>query len=114
MRPLFYIVSVLLVMLLGAWAYQENVRTQTALREVESLQREIGRLRERRAVLAAEWAWLTRPERLRDLTELNFARLGLMPLLPTQFARIDEVPYPEEPRGSPEMPLEFVELEGDE
>lgn len=114
MRPLFYILSSLAVVLLAAWAYQENFRTQTALRQAESLQREIGRLRERRAILAAEWAWLTRPDRLRDLSDLNYDRLGLMPLLPAQFARIDEVPYPEEPRLAPTMPLELVELGEDQ
>jgi hypothetical protein len=111
MRPLFYVLSSLAVVLLAAWAYQENFRTQTALRNVEALQLEIGRLRERRAVLAAEWAWLTRPERLRELSELNYDRLGLLSLLPTQFARIDEVPFPTEPPVAPALPVELVELE---
>lgn len=114
MRPLFYVLSTLAVILLAAWAYQENFRTQTALREVEALQREIGQLRERRTVLAAEWAWLTRPDRLRDLSELNFDRLGLLPLLPSQFARIDEVPFPTEPHEPPVEPIELVDLGADE
>ena len=110
MRPLFYVLSSLAVILLAAWAYQENFRTQTAIRRVEALQNEIGRLRERRAMLAAEWAWLTRPERLRDLAQLNYARLGLLPLRPTQFARVDEVPYPDTPVAEQALPLELVEL----
>ena len=32
MRPLFYVLSSLVVILLAAWAYQENFRTQSALR----------------------------------------------------------------------------------
>ena len=114
MRPLFYVLSTLAVVLLAAWAYQENFRTQTALRELESLQREIGGLRERHAVLAAEWAWLTRPERLRDLSEINFGRLGLLPLRSSQFARVDEIPFPAEPPEAPAAPIELVELEGDQ
>jgi hypothetical protein len=114
MRPAFYICMTLAVMFLAASAYRENYRTQTALREVEGLQREIGHLRERRAILAAEWAWLNRPERLRDLAELNYDRLGLMPLLPEQFARIDEVPFPARPARPPRMPVELVELGTDE
>ncbi len=114
MRPLFYIVSTLAVVLLAAWAYAENFRTQTALRQVETLQGEIGGLRERRAVLAAEWAWLTRPDRLRDLAELNYDRLGLLPLLPEQFARVDEVPFPVDPPEAPLLPVELVRLEADE
>jgi hypothetical protein len=113
MRPLFYALSSLAIVLLAVWAYQENFRTQTALRKVETLQVEIGRLRESRAVLAAEWAWLTRPERLRDLSELNYDRLGLMPLLPEQFARIDEVPFPTEPPAASALPVELVDLGAD-
>ncbi len=111
MRPLFYIASALAIVLLAAWAYGENFRTQTALRQVEALQGEIGRLRERRSVLAAEWAWLTRPDRLRDLAELNYERLGLMPLLPEQFARVDEVPFPLDPPELPLLPMELVQLD---
>lgn len=111
MRPLFYALSMLVVILLAAWAYKENFRTQTAIRNVESLRMEIASLRERRSVLAAEWAWLTRPERLRDLSEVNFGQLQLMPLLSTQFARVDEVPFPAEPAAI-KLPVELVQLEG--
>lgn len=111
MRPAFYVVSALGVLSLAVWAYRENFRTHSALREVAALQTEIGRLSERRAVLAAEWAWLTRPERLRDLAELNYQRLELLPLLPSQFARVDEVPFPAAPAVAPPS-IELVRLDG--
>ena len=94
MRVLFYIVATLAVMGLGNWAYVENYKTQAALAHVEDLQREIGQIREELAVLRAEWAYLNRPDRLRDLAELNFDRLGLLPLAPEQFGQVRDVGYP--------------------
>lgn len=94
MKSLLYVLTALSVIGLAFWAYHENYRTQEALSETESLQREIGLKRARLGVLRAEWAYLNRPERLRELADLNFARLQLLPLAPEQFGRIDQVSYP--------------------
>ncbi|WP_102107575.1 cell division protein FtsL [Oceaniglobus roseus] len=99
MKSVFFILTALSVMGLAFWAYQENYRTQESLRIVDRLQRDIGDRREAIAVLKAEWAYLNRPARLRDLAALNFDRLGLLPLVPEQFARVDEVAFP-----APELP----------
>lgn len=94
MRSLVFTLSVLAVMGLAFWAYHENYKTKSALDEVDDLREEIGTLLETRAVLRAEWAYLNRPDRLRELAEINFERLGLMPLRPEQFGRISQVAYP--------------------
>lgn len=94
MRSFYFIVSALMVMGLAFWAYQENYATQQVLRDVSQIQREIGHQREELAVLKAEWAYLNRPERLRDLAEINFDRLGLLPFLPEQFGRVDQISFP--------------------
>ena len=94
MRSVFYVLSGLLVMGLAYWAYHENYETQASLREVRDLHRQIGVAHQRLNVLNAEWAYLNRPDRLRDLAELNFQRLGLLPLMPDGFGRIDQVAYP--------------------
>jgi len=97
MRPLLYVLSFLAVFGLGFWAYRENYTTQDSLREVAALQDEIGSLHEALAIQRAEWAYLNRPDRLRDLVVLNFDRLGLMPMEPHQFGRATEVVYPPPP-----------------
>lgn len=99
MKSLLYLLTAAVLMLLAFWAYGENYRTQAALRETERLRAEIGALRERLGVLRAEWAFLNRPERLRDLADLNFDRLGLLPLRPEQFGAIEQVTYP-----APDLP----------
>ncbi|MEM6480169.1 MAG: cell division protein FtsL [Pseudomonadota bacterium] len=94
MKSLLYALAGLCVMGLAFWAYSENYRTQASIDEVEELYGDIGRARARVAVLKAEWAYLNRPDRLRDLADMNFLRLGLLPLAPEQFSAIDQIPFP--------------------
>jgi hypothetical protein len=77
MRSLLYILTVLSVIGLAFWAYQENYRTQAEIDRTDKINADIGKARARLSVLRAEWAYLNRPDRLRDLTEVNFQRLGL-------------------------------------
>jgi hypothetical protein len=97
MKSLLYVVTALIVMALGFWAYQQNYATQAALREVRTLQSDIADLREALALQRAEWAYLNRPDRLRELATVNFDRLGLLPLEPGQFAQVAEIAYPPPP-----------------
>ncbi|WP_233270498.1 cell division protein FtsL [Chachezhania sediminis] len=97
MKGVFYVLTALAVFGLAFWAYRENYATQEVLSETRNLQNDIAAARARLNVLRAEWAYLNRPDRLADLAETNFPRLGLLPLSPTQFGRIDEITYPPEP-----------------
>jgi hypothetical protein len=94
MRPVLYVLSFLALIALGFWAYRENYATQASLKEVEGLQRQIVGLREALSVQRAEWAYLNRPDRLRDLATANFDRLGLLPMEPSQFGAAAQVAYP--------------------
>jgi hypothetical protein len=95
MRAVLHVLSFLGLIALGFWAYRENYSTQAALKEVEALQRQIVGLREGLSVQRAEWAYLNRPDRLRDLATANFDRLGLLPMEPTQFGSAAQVAYPQ-------------------
>lgn len=97
MKSIAYVLAALSVFGLAFWAYQENYATQKVLSETQRLQRQIGDAQVRLSVLRAEWAYLNRPDRLLELTEINFDRLGLLPLRPNQFGRVDEVSYPMPP-----------------
>ena len=94
MRPIIYVMGFLGLIGLGSWAYRENYATQDTLRQVSDLQDEIALLRESLAVQRAEWAFLNRPDRLRELVTLNFDRLGLFPMEPTQFGAASDIAYP--------------------
>lgn len=100
MRTLLFLTTVLGVIALASWAYRENYATQAALDATDDLHQGIRAAHARLAVLKAEWAYLNRPDRLRDLAELNFDRHGLLPLHPDQFGLIDQVAYP-----PPEVPM---------
>ena len=94
MKALLYFLSTMAVVGLAFWAYRENYTTQQALREVDRLHAEIRASHARLAVLRAEWAYLNRPDRLRELADLNFDRLALLPLRPDQFGTVADLPEP--------------------
>lgn len=96
MKQLIFVATALAVFGLAFWAYRENYATRQVLKETQALQREIGASQARLAVLRAEWAYLNRPERLRDLAVINFDRLGLLPLRPDQFGHVDDVDFPQD------------------
>ena len=97
MKGVAYVLAALAVFGLAFWAYQENYATQQVLKTTQRLQRDIGAAHVRLSVLRAEWAYLNRPRRLMELTEINFDRLGLLPLRADQFGRVDEVSFPVDP-----------------
>lgn len=97
MRSITYLAVTLAVMALAFWAYRENYRTQAAISEMGQVQREIAGLREDLGVLRAEWAYLNRPERLRELVDLNFERLQLVPVESSQYLDLGHVDYPKPP-----------------
>jgi len=112
MRSLFIVLSAIAVIGLAFWAYRENYRTQAALAEAQRLQHRIADARERVRVLNAEWAYLNRPQRLRDLADLNFDKLGLVNLSAAQFGRVDQVPYPPDEIDLPiDMSVEVSNME---
>lgn len=109
MRTVLYILTTCAVIGLAFWAYRENYATQESLAETDQLHRDIRDAHARLAVLRAEWAYQNRPDRLRDLVDINFDRLGLLPFRADQFGRVDEVAYP----ALPPLPItNAVEVSG--
>ena len=91
MRNFFYIIIFGLVITLAYWAYQENVKTQMAIKKSEEFQTEIGKARAKLSVLKAEWAYLNRPERLIHLTNLGFDELKLAPIRAKNFGEFNRL-----------------------
>jgi len=94
MRILIFLGSLLAVVGMAYWAYQQNFETQQAQKRVRTLHQEIAATREALAIQRAEWSHLNRPDRLRDLVDLNFDELQLLPMAPDSFGSIAEVPKP--------------------
>jgi hypothetical protein len=97
MRLIFSPGAVALVVGLAYWAYDESLQTRDARAEVRQLNRDIRGLKSSLVLQRAEWAYLNRPERLRDLADLNFGVLGLMPMTGDDLGRVAEVPFPVPP-----------------
>lgn len=101
MRQLIAVLTLLAVMGMAFWAYRENYATQASLREMAALRQEIADLREALTLQKAEWAYLNRPERLRDLVALNFERLMIQELTAAQYRDVADVAMP-----LPPLPLD--------
>lgn len=115
MRGFVYVLTALSLIGLAFWAYRETHRTQQAMAELRQIQREIASLREAISVQRAEWAFLNRPDRLRELADLNYGRLRLMPMAPDQFGAIEQVAFPPPPPPLAAMPIETIAtLSGEE
>ncbi|PIB24208.1 cell division protein FtsL [Amylibacter kogurei] len=97
MKNFLYLLCCALVVGMAYWAYTENYRTQATAKRVQKLQQEIASEREAISVLKAEWAYLNRPERLRELADLNFETLGLIPLSSQHFGDTNLVAFPPRP-----------------
>ncbi len=104
MRTLIYLATALAVMGLAFWAYRVNYETQDRLGDLRTINREIASLHEGLGVLGAEWAYLNRPDRLRELVNMNFTRVPLLPLAPEQFGTAAQVAYPA-PEVADDLPL---------
>lgn len=94
MRSFLYFLTALAVIGLAAWAYRENHLTQQAMNERRALEREVASLSNAITIQRTEWAYLNRPDRLRELVDVNFARLRLVPMTADHFGEIGQVAYP--------------------
>ena len=97
MRGFIYTLTFACLVGLAFWAYQENIKTKSAIAHVEKLQKEIGISQARLSILKAEWAYLNRPDRLTELVDLNFDRLQLVPLRASNFLEVDEINFLNDP-----------------
>ena len=93
MRTLLYGVMSLAVIVTAWWAYMENYETQARMDAVKELQTQIGDQYDYLQYLRAEWAYLTRAERLAEIVDVNFGALRLGPLGEPKFASIESIPF---------------------
>ena len=94
MKTLLYIIASAVLVVFAYWAYNVNYETQQAVSRVETLRSNIAQEREAISVLRAEWAYLNRPDRLRELAEVHFVELGLMPMNADHFGETSLVAFP--------------------
>lgn len=81
--------------LMGAAAglYTVKYKVQAMDEQIASMRVQIAEEKTSIHVLTAEWAYLTRPERLRELVEKH---LEMQPVQAQQMTEVAELPFPEE------------------
>ncbi|MFG6083724.1 hypothetical protein ACEUZ9_005449 [Paracoccus litorisediminis] len=81
----------LMAMGLAIWAYSENYRTQAAFDEGRAIRRETADIEDLLRMQRAEWAYLNRPDRLRDIAEQNYGLLRLEPRRVDSIMSLEEI-----------------------
>ena len=92
MRFLGIVFPLLLVLCLAFWAYQENILTKQVSERVSELKENISRNREMRKFLQDEWAYLNRPDRLKELVNVHFEELRLSAVTHFKFRPATTIP----------------------
>lgn len=98
MRHAFYIPSVVVMLALAFVNHWQTSQTRQIAREVKTLKGDVSHMRDELNLLAAEWAYLNRPERLRALVEMHAERLGLEPLTHDRIGAVHQIPYAAHPQ----------------
>ena len=93
MRNIMYGVLSASLLIFAWWAYKENYRTQDRQRTLEELQRLHGERFYYLQYLNADWAHLTRAERLTALVEDNFNQINLGPMTESNLVMVETIPY---------------------
>jgi len=96
MKPFLYITMAFLTATSAYWTYRESYQTRVVMKQYREIQREIEFTQSRLNVLRTEWAYLNRPDRLRELAHANFDRLDLQQLRAKRFGRIEEIAFPDD------------------
>ena len=93
---------VLVVLMLGAatWTYNVKHAAQRDIAEIHSLEQRIKAEKDTISLLKADWAYLSQPARLQELSDLYAEELQLRPTEPEQVVHPNELPAaPEVPAG---------------
>ncbi len=92
MRFLGMLFPLLLVLCLALWAYQENNLTKEASERSVELK---GRIEHNGVVLKYlqdEWAFLNRPDRLKELVKIHYEKLNLSAVTHSKFRPASSIP----------------------
>jgi hypothetical protein len=93
-RAALYLTAVALLAASAFFAYRVNYAAMDAYDRVARLQAQIAQEQEAIAVLRAELAFLTSPERLADLLARRGEALALAPMTGESFAAAVDIPFP--------------------
>ena len=92
-RTLIYSALSMSLIVFAWWAYKVNYQTQNRQEVVEEMQSAHSERFYYLEYLNAEWAHLTRADRLVALVENNFDQVMLGPMTKVNLAKVETIPY---------------------
>ncbi len=92
MRVIGLLFPVLVVLCFALWAYQEHGLTRDVSTRVDELKSELGQTEDLLSFLEHEWAYLNRPDRLKELVNQHFAELRLSAVTHADFRMAESIP----------------------
>jgi cell division protein FtsL len=97
MRALLYFLGIAGFLGLAALSYSQNYATRDVLAEIDRLRSDITAKQNQLRALKDEWAYLNRPQRIKDLTVLNYPHLELSRPLPRPPGDFNDIPFLPDP-----------------
>ena len=91
MKILLYLMFAAILVVVCFWAYAQDYKTRTAMKQLKALEYEIAKTKEQIRTYKNEWDYLNNPSRLRELVDNHLGTLRLNAITPEHYVTVQEI-----------------------